>query len=76
MASGSEFDSQYGQEISLLEIIQTIPETNPVSFPMDGWGIPLGVKRPGREADHPPQTGAEVKKTWNYKPTPPYVFMA
>jgi hypothetical protein len=29
-----------------------------------------------READHPPQTSAEVKKTWIYTSTPPYVFMA
>jgi hypothetical protein len=35
-----------------------------------------GVKRPGREADHSPPTSAEVKKTWVYTSTPPYVFMA
>jgi hypothetical protein len=28
--------------------------------------FPRGVKRPGREADHSPQTSAEVKKTWIY----------
>jgi hypothetical protein len=26
----------------------------------------LGVKRPGREADHSPQPSAEVKKMWIY----------
>jgi hypothetical protein len=31
---------------------------------------------PGREADHLPPTSAEVKKTWTYTSTPPYVFMA
>jgi hypothetical protein len=36
----------------------------------------LGVKRPGREADHSPPTSAEVKKMWIYTSTPPYVFMA
>jgi hypothetical protein len=35
-----------------------------------------GVKRPGREAYHSPPTSAEVKKTWIYTSTPPYVFMA
>jgi hypothetical protein len=29
----------------------------------------------GREADHSPPTAAEVKKTWIYTSTPPYVFM-
>jgi hypothetical protein len=36
----------------------------------------LGVKRPGREADHSPPTSAEVKKIWIYTSTPPYAFMA
>jgi hypothetical protein len=41
------------------------------------WGaLYPGVKRPGREADHSPQTSAEVKKTWIYTSTPPYVFIA
>jgi hypothetical protein len=39
-------------------------------------GLFLGVKRPGREADHSPRTSAEVKKMWIYTSTPPYVFMA
>jgi hypothetical protein len=34
-----------------------------------------GVKRPGREADHSPPASVEVKKTWLYTSTPPYVFM-
>jgi hypothetical protein len=33
------------------------------------------LKRPGREGDHSP-TSAQVKKTWTYTSTPPYVFMA
>jgi hypothetical protein len=40
------------------------------------WAISPGVKRPGREADHSPPTGAEVKNTWIYTSTPPYAFMA
>jgi hypothetical protein len=35
-----------------------------------------GIKRPGREADYSPPTTAEVKKTWIYISTTPYVFMA
>jgi hypothetical protein len=35
-----------------------------------------GVKWPGCEADLPPPTSAEVKKTWFYTSTLAYVFMA
>jgi hypothetical protein len=35
-----------------------------------------GVKLQVREADHSPPTSVEVKKTWLYTSTPPYVFMA
>jgi hypothetical protein len=34
------------------------------------------IKQPWREADHSPRTSAEIKKTWIYTSTPPYVFMA
>jgi hypothetical protein len=37
--------------------------------------FPWGVKRQGREADQPP-SNTEVKKTWIYTSTPPYVFIA
>jgi hypothetical protein len=36
----------------------------------------LGVKQPGCEAIHSHPTNAEVKKTWIYVSTVPYVFMA
>jgi hypothetical protein len=45
-------------------------------FNVYGGLFSRGVKRPGREADHSPPTSAEVKKTWMYTSTPPYVFMA
>jgi hypothetical protein len=38
--------------------------------------FPLGVKRPGREADHSPPSSAEVKNAWSYTSTPQYVFMS
>jgi len=36
----------------------------------------MGVKRPGREADHPLLFSAEVKNAWLYISTPQYAFMA
>jgi hypothetical protein len=39
-------------------------------------GLFGGVMRPGRESDHSFQTSVEIKKTWIYTSTPPYVFMA
>jgi hypothetical protein len=36
----------------------------------------LGVKWPGREADHSPPTSVDVKNAWSYTSTPQYVFMA
>jgi hypothetical protein len=38
--------------------------------------IPLGVKRPGRKADHSPADSAEVKKMWIYTSTLPFAFTA
>jgi hypothetical protein len=38
--------------------------------------LSLGVKRPGREADHSTPSSAEVKNAWSYTSTPPYVFVA
>jgi hypothetical protein len=32
--------------------------------------ISLGVKRPGREADHSPPSSAEVRNAWSYTSTP------
>jgi hypothetical protein len=36
----------------------------------------LGVKRPGREADHSSLSTAEVKNEWSYTSITQYVFMA
>jgi hypothetical protein len=40
------------------------------------WALSLGIKRPGREAEHSPPPSAEVKKMWTYTSTPPYASMA
>jgi hypothetical protein len=37
--------------------------------------LSLGVKRPGREADHLPPSSVEVKNAWSYNSTPQCVFM-
>jgi hypothetical protein len=51
-------------------VVQTGSGAYPASYPMG-----TGVKRPGLEADYSPQTSADVKNTWIYTSTPPYVFM-
>jgi hypothetical protein len=38
--------------------------------------LSLGIKRPGREADHSPPSNAEVKNAWIYTSAPQYVFVA
>jgi hypothetical protein len=76
MTEGSEFESRYDQECSLLHVVQTGYGVHPISYPMGTAGSFPGVKRPGREADHLPPTSAEVKKTWIYTCAPPYAFKA
>jgi hypothetical protein len=71
----SEFESRYGQESSPLHV-KTGSEAYPASYPMRIGALFLrGIKRPGRDADHSSPSSAEVKKTWIYISTPPYVFM-
>jgi hypothetical protein len=49
---GSEFESRYGQEFSLLHVVQTGSGVHPTSYPICTGGSFPGLKRPGREADH------------------------
>jgi hypothetical protein len=72
----SELGSRWGQELSFLYVVQTGSGAHPAFYPMGTGGTFPGVKRPGREADHSPQTSGDVKKTLIYTATPPYVFMA
>jgi hypothetical protein len=72
---GSEFESRYSQKLSLLNVVQTSSGAHAASYPMDPGVLSMGVKLPGREADHSPPTSAEVKRTWIYTCTPRYVFM-
>jgi hypothetical protein len=43
--------------------------TQPPSQWVSG-ALPLGVKRPGREANHSPPSSAELKNAWSYTSTP------
>jgi hypothetical protein len=44
--------------------------THPASYSMGNRGFFLGVKQPGREADHSPSSSAEVKNAWSYTSIP------
>jgi hypothetical protein len=37
--------------------------------------LSLGVKWPGREADHTPPSSDEIKNVWSYISTPQYAFV-
>jgi hypothetical protein len=57
---------------SLNHRVQTGSGTHPASYLMGTGGVLyLGVKRPEREADHSPPSGAEVNNAWSYTSTPP-----
>jgi hypothetical protein len=73
---GLEFESRWGQEFSLLHVVQTGSAVHSASYPMGTGGSFPWVKRPEREGDHSLSTSAEVKKTWVYTFTPLYAFMA
>jgi hypothetical protein len=72
-----EFDSRRGLGIFLF-FTASRTALGPTQPPIQ-WvpgALSLGVKRPGREADHSPPSSAEVKNAWSYTSTPPYAFMA
>jgi hypothetical protein len=64
--SGVRVPAEAGN-FSLHNIVQTGSGAHPSSYP----GSFLGVKRPGRDADHSPPSSAEVEKAWRYTSTPP-----
>jgi hypothetical protein len=66
------FDSWWGLGIFLFITISRMalgPTQPPIQW-VSG-ALSLGVKRPGREADHSPPSSAEVKNVWSYTSTPP-----
>jgi hypothetical protein len=62
---------------SLCVRVQTGSDYHAVSQPMViGGSFPGGVKRPGREDDHPSPFSAEVKNEWSCNSTTQHVFFA
>jgi hypothetical protein len=59
--SGFRFPAGAGN-FSLHHRLQNGSGAHPASYPMGTRGLSLGVKRPGREADHSPPSSAEVKE--------------
>jgi hypothetical protein len=47
---------------SLQLCVQNGSGAHPASYPMGTRGTSLGIKRPGREADHSPPSSAKVKE--------------
>jgi hypothetical protein len=64
------FDSRRGLGIFLFTASRTAlgPTQPPIQWVPES--LPLGVKRPGREADYLPPSSGEVKNTWRYTSTP------
>jgi hypothetical protein len=61
---------------SLHHRVQNGSGVHPASYPTVPGNLSLGVKRPGREADHSPPSSAEVKNAWSCAFTPQYLSMA
>jgi hypothetical protein len=52
-------------------MFQAVPALGPTQPPIQ-WvpeALSLGVKQPGREANHSPSSSEEVKKAWSYTST-------
>jgi hypothetical protein len=71
------FESRQGLGIFLFTTVSR-PALEPLQPPFQ-WitgTLSLGVKRPGREADHPPPSSVEVQHAWSYASNLQYAFMA
>jgi hypothetical protein len=66
------------RDISPFHSVQSGSAADLASYPMGTGGSFHGgrVKRLRREADHSPQSSAEVQGWWSYTSTPPHVFIA
>jgi hypothetical protein len=71
------FESRQGLGIFLFTIVSR-PALRPTQDPVQRvpGTLSLGIKWPGREADHSPPSSAEVKNAWRYTSIPQYAFMA
>jgi hypothetical protein len=78
-AGRAGFDSWQGQLRDVFNFaIASRPDLGPTQRPNE-WiqaALSLGIKRPGRQADHSPPSSAEIKNAWSYTSVPPYVLMA
>jgi hypothetical protein len=73
--SGVRFPAGAGNS-SLRHRVQNGSGAHPASYPMGTGALSLGIKRPGRAADHSPPFSDEVKNAWSYTSFPQYAFMA
>jgi hypothetical protein len=58
---GSEFESRWEKEFSLLHVVQTGSGEHPASYLIVTVGFSPAVKRPKLEADHSHPTSGEVR---------------
>jgi hypothetical protein len=64
----------WGRYFFLRHCFQIGSGAHPASCPRDTGVLSPEVKRPKYEADSSSPSTAEVKNTWSYTSTPPYVF--
>jgi hypothetical protein len=66
------FESRQGLGIFIFTT-ESRPNMEPTQPPIQRvpGALSLGVKRPGREADHSPPSTAEFKNAWSYTSTLP-----
>jgi hypothetical protein len=59
---------------SLHHRVKTGSAAHPASYPLGAGSLSLGIKRPGREADHSLPSSSKVKNAWRYTSTPPIIL--
>jgi hypothetical protein len=70
MGTCSGFDSLKGRDFSVLHSVQTGSGTNLAPIQWLPGALPSRVKRPGREANHSPPSGAVGKNSGAIRPLP------
>jgi hypothetical protein len=82
MATGYGLDDcgsrvRFPAVLGIFFITVSLPSLGPTQPPIQciTGALSPGVKRPEREADHSPPTGAEVKNTWSHTSTLPIFLL-